>query len=781
MTSPLKLLVGPPAAGKTTRLLQIAKDATQAGKRVWWVGLPSQRSYIYRRATESGALLGLEFLSSQQVYYRLLAHALKLKPLIKQTGRIAYVGEALLNIRRELPAPGEARLFTYAIAEAKRYGLSHRDIDSKIAGEDEETRRFREVFRVYEAIKGEQWDYDDFRSEALKLAQKLPSPLEPDLIIVDGFREIGPLELRLYQALAQHAELWLALPTIPPGETASEVLKPRASSQVSSYRAANPVAEARWVLRSLKRDLAQGLDPLKLAVILPEQENKAFLSLADEYGLPMMDEAPRALADSLAGRMLLDLLELPDYPTASKLLAIPELSPLAKAALNEGVAGLEAITVLAKSLGLSEVWQKWLALLEVPADEVAWAKSLVEAILPELRQDLSDALSWEKFQDYAGERAQEASRVAKGAQFRKWWAALLQETSLPQRPAGGIALLSAKLASGRRFQKAYLMHAVEGAYTIGEGEDYFIPEEQRQPLANVFDKLALPKRFLGRDSALFAELLGRADELIVSYPEADQGGPLIAEPELVGWQTPPRLPELPAGSRLELSSEQGYKAKREALDFGTINLQKLMRYDDCAFRYWAEEKIPAEEESPWWLKLLNDLRNYRKLNSARLEVLKENYPQAAVWLNLHADKLMQLNYGIPLPEDGDGPKAYIDAAGRSGSEVTLYRFSEPGRIGNATAAAEYINKRWNELWAAGYMLESYAGRIQRVNITVWPVLGEPIDTFEGGIGYLWRRITNRQEKAQQAYGRFAAGDASPKPGFRCRDCRVFDLCREGQR
>ena len=87
------------------------------------MGLPSQRSYLYTRATAHGAVLGLEFLSSQQVYYRLLAAALKLKPLLVGTGRIALVGEALLTCYGELPAPGEARLFTRAIAEAKRFGL----------------------------------------------------------------------------------------------------------------------------------------------------------------------------------------------------------------------------------------------------------------------------------------------------------------------------------------------------------------------------------------------------------------------------------------------------------------------------------------------------------------------------------------------------------------------------------------------------------------------------------------------------------------------------------
>ena len=189
---PLKLLVGPPGSGKTTKLLEVALSATRAGKRVWWVGLPNQRSYVYTRATVQGAVLGLNFLSSQQVYYRLLAAALKLKPLLVGTGRIALVGEALLTCYGELPAPGEARLFTRAIAEAKRFGLEPETLPQT----DRESERLREVFAVYERIKGERWDYDDFRREAFVLAsQAATSGAKPEaaLIVVDGFREVGPL------------------------------------------------------------------------------------------------------------------------------------------------------------------------------------------------------------------------------------------------------------------------------------------------------------------------------------------------------------------------------------------------------------------------------------------------------------------------------------------------------------------------------------------------------------------------------------------------------------
>jgi ATP-dependent helicase/nuclease subunit B len=770
---------------------------------VWWVGLPSQRSYVYRRATQKGALLGLEFLSSQQVYYRFLANALKLKPLVVGTGRLALVGEALKELRQELPAPGEARLFAQAIAEIKRFGLDYKGV----AGNDEESKRLRDVFRRYEAVKGDKWDYDDFRLEAFTFAETMQKKPEAELIIVDGFREIGPLELRIYKALAKHTEVWLSLPQAPPNEIPThdetfietqqllelepllqETIErsitaenfPRA--RVTFYRAPNPVSESRWVLRSLKKDLAQGMDALDLAVILPEREVKAFISLADEYGVPLMDETPKALADTIPGRLLLDLLELPDYPTASKLLAIPELATLANQALNKGIGGLEAINVLAAELKLGAVWQKWFAVLQGAEDNaLEWAEQLLETTLPELRKDLLKDLSWDAFKKQALQRAKEASSLGKGASFRAWWGALLQESFMFDQPKGGVALVTANLVSGRQFKKAYLMHAVEGAYTVGEGEDYFIPEEFRASLEASFARLGLPKRFLGRDQFLYAELLTRASEMIVTFPEADQGGPLVPEVGLIDLSSTTRLPVLPAASRLELPSVSSYQANVKTLKHGTISLQKLQRYDQCGFRYWVEERVKNTEALPWWRKMLDDMREYKRLNVARLELLKGSYPEAAVWLNNHAEKLEGLQFGETVSHHDDGFRAYIDAVVRSGNEIHFYRFVEPGSIKTMTEAGEYIDGRWNELWSAGTMLERYKGRVTKVQVWIWPISAQPIAAYDGGITYMWRRIISSQKKISAAYERFASGDTLPKPGFHCRECQVFDVCRVGKR
>src|SRR5690606_9268784 len=53
------------------------------------------------------------------------------------------------------------------------------------------------------------------------------------------------------------------------------------------------------------------------------------------------------------------------------------------------------------------------------------------------------------------------------------------ETTVRTPAASGVALLDEKQASGRRFRRAYLLRALEGAYGGTEVEDYFVPEEGR--------------------------------------------------------------------------------------------------------------------------------------------------------------------------------------------------------------------------------------------------------------------------------------------------------------
>jgi hypothetical protein len=238
---------------------------------------------------------------------------------------------------------------------------------------------------------------------------------------------------------------------------------------------------------------------------------------------------------------------------------------------------------------------------------------------------------------------------------------------------------------------------------------------------------------------------------------------------------------VPAGSPLELPAEVQYRAQRGPLDLGRATVERLRRFDRCAFRAWGERMVPESGELSWWRGLLGALRERKRLDPARLEELRGAYPEAAGWLAQHAATLERLTFGVRLPEGEDGPQADIDAALREGTRAVLYRFTAPERVHDEGEADAYVKSRWNELWAAGHMLERYPGRIERVDVVVWPVLGAPIDAFPRGIRYPWRTIAFRRGKAAEAFERYRAGEVEPSPGYHCRDCPVFDLCREGWR
>lgn len=820
-------------------MVDVARRACRDGRLVWWIGLPAQRPSVLRRVTDDGfTALGLEFMSAQQMYYRLLAYALRSCPLVIGSGRLVRVAEALADASGTLPTPGEARLFAFAIAEAKRFGLSAADVarqapaatdalgatsapsaearapgDAAAALADPERRRFAEVFAAYELRLEGAWDYDDVRTHAAALACSADAPCEADVVIVDGLREIGPLELRLLQGLARGTEVHLTLPQPPPGCAPTHELLPRRTNRVERHLAPNPVAEARWVLRSVKRDLVHhGLDPLDVAIIVPSERVRAITTLAEEYGVPVMDETPSALADEPAGRTLVDLLEVPDLPTPSRILALPSMAPLANLALQHGVAGADAVALLADRLGLRPAWRAWLRRLEVDGEPVAWARRLVREVLPDCVERVPD-----RFEELVLRKAQEAARLGTGPGFRAWWAALLRDARQPRREPGGVAVLTATLASGRRFAKAYVLGAVEGAYAAGEREDYFVPEEDRRPLPDVFACLGLPQRFQGRGEGLALELLQRADVVVVTAPEADQGGPLVADAGLLGARPSP-LPAVPAGSRMELDEGDPFRPSVDPVPLGAPTVEFLRHYDACSFRAWGERAVLRRAQAtddaddtelddagpddaglddagafPWCAVLLELLARTR-LDTARLAALARQFPAAATWLERHADTLTALTYDVRLGGRGDHAVAQLHAARRTplGGEAgggsapaktvaTIYRFVAPDAVHDAHDASELLNARWTELWAAGVLLEQRGFGVARVDLVVWPLLGEPIPAFQDGITWRWKRIERRRADVERLLPAFRAGHVRPNPGFACRSCAVFDLCREGRR
>lgn len=791
------LLVGPPGSGKTSRMLRSARDVASAGGRVLWVGLPAQRSHVLRLATEEGPLLGFEFLTPQQLAYRLLSDARRLRPLLTGTGRLALVGEALLADRSHPPTPGEARLFARAIAEAKRHGLT----PDRIPGRDPETARLRRVFVAYERLKDDAWDYDDFRLGATTHLEeeaaddsRAAAGLDPDLVILDGFREISPPDARLVRALARRVPVRMALAAAPPGARPDEVLPARADVEVRGHLFPNPVAEARWVLRDVKAELAAGADPLDLAVIVPPGRARAVAALAEEFGVPLMDETPRGLTDRPEGRRLLSLLELPEHPTATRLLAVPELHRLGVAALDAGVAGRDAILALARERGEESRWLDWLDRLEVPErDEMPWGEALVDHALDAVRAEAfafgaapgpDDEERWreeERFREHALQRLAEARRVATGTHVRAWWAALLQETVTYERPDAGVALLHPVQASGRRFRRAWLLGASDGAYGTGEREDYFVPEDLRSPLADAFARARLPRRFLGRGEAEFAELRARGDVTIVTAPEGDQGGRVTPDAALLGPH-PTLPPPRPAGSRLELAGVEPYRQPEGAVPLGGAEVEVLGRYARCPFRHWAEGRLdPDDDERPAWAEVRRALTGRRRWTAADLRALAAHHPAFGPWLEEHAEDLARFSFGVELREGGDGPRARLDAARREDGEAVLVRLAAPGAATSEADAQRILDARSREYWAAAYLFEHHGRRVRRVHLWVWPIGGAPVPFPARGLGAPWGRMKRVRRDVGVALADWREGNVAPRPGWICRDCGVFDVCREGRR
>ncbi|HEX7040914.1 MAG TPA: hypothetical protein VF202_12405 [Trueperaceae bacterium] len=832
----LRLVVGPPASGKTARSVEVALEACRSGRRVWWIALPHQRPYVFRRVTAGGrAVLGLEVVGAQQAYYRVLSAAASddLRPLVVGTARIVVVAEALRRVMGREPSPGEAKLFAAAIAEAKRYEVPPEALRGLVPGA--ELERLTLVYEAYEEAKRGHWDYDDVRSEAARLAGSgafaaamgAPDARSaaglPDAVVVDGWRELGPLDWVFLRGLARHVPVHVALPHAPPGLAPDEVLAPDpAAVELRRYAAVNAVDEARWVLRSLKRDLAEGLDPLDLAVVAPGGAGDALAALADEYGVPLMDERGVALTDTPAGRALLALLELRGAPTPARLLAVPELAPVAATALRLGVTGGDALERVARAVGLGEALARWTELLAVSGDPVAWTRWLLNEVLA-LTQEVDHA-----FRERVLAAAQHASRLGGGERFQAWLAALLRDVSSPRTLAGGVALLNADLASGRRFERCYVMGATVGAYSAGEREDYFVPDDVRAPVRSVG---CLPRRFAGGDDLVVAELLTRGRVTVVTAPLAGPDGALVPDERLAGDPASlAPLPVLPAGSLLEVGPGEPYEPAFEPLPVaidpprapdGGPDVEWLREYaEECALRAWGElaldlgdERLesagaPADaagspraverelrrllEEPPGgdadgdWEALLAALKAEPSLSPARLASIAASHPWAAEWLRDHAGTLTCLSWNAKVSRRELGVSVYLDAArrlplGRSAQKVAVYRFVAPTRELDRRGARDLQRGRWTEYVAGPAILNHSKQGVQVVEVWVWPVLGEPVWVEDSQSDFVQERFERVERGVRRALDMLSRGRVEPNPDeYRCKRCRLAAVCRQGE-
>lgn len=723
-------VLGPPASGKTRLALELARGALARRQRVVWVGLPHQRAYLYRLLGEEGAFLGLEFLSFQALYYRVLAEAGRLGPLLPGAGRVALVAEALRAFSPEV-APGEARLFARAIAELKRFGLSPFALPK-----EGEAGRLRRVYFRYERLKGRALDYDDFRHRALRAPLRLFPP--PGLVVVDGFREIGPLDLRFLRRLAAQVPVLLTLERLPEGLEPWRELSPRpVRKQV--WALANPVEEARYLLRALKRALApralggEGLSPEEILVVAPEGRIGGLLLLQEEYGLPLSDGRERALAEGEEGERVLALLN--PVPTGRDLLALG-FTALGRRALRLGLAGEEALAVLAEREGLLEEWRAFLALRTPGPDLLAWGEAVLERLGVAAKEPFLARLRLALGVDRANPLA--------------WWRSLLLDETLPPEPVRGVPLLPPLRATGVRARRAYVLEWVAGRYTLGEGEDYFLLEELRERGL----LRSLPRRLRGLDPLFQAEMATRGEEVFLLYPEAGLSG--LYEPLERGERPPP----LPPASALEVLPQEPFPLSPLRASGPPPHLEALRRLRECPFRAYAERfGLREGGEALGW-----------HLFPEGKEALSR-HPEVGPWLQAHGAHLEGMRFWVWW--QGAHFPLRLDGVRREGGTIHLYRLLPRGAEPDLGP-----QRRWTEWYALGALLQR--GDVEAVHLWVWPFLGTPRPyrprPFRKGESI--PALREVRDQAEKALALWHQGVFSPRPGPHCYACGLADVCRK---
>ncbi|WP_293172003.1 hypothetical protein [Oceanithermus sp.] len=761
------------------RMRARAAEVTAARGRIGWLTLPSARDYALRRLAEGGARLGVEVLHLQQLHQRVLAQTGLDAPQISTGLRVARVGEAIHAELGRPPSPGEARLFALAIAELKRFEVTPGDVPTP----DAEARALARVYARYERDKGAALDPDDVaRLAAERVAAGRWRP-DLDALFVAGFWELAPLALSLLYALERAGvEVWAALP-----ETPGAAEEPRAApSAVEVWRADNPVHELRWVLARIKHDLlVEGADPLELALVVPPERLEAAKMLAREYDLYLMDETYRAPSDDEAGRLLVDLLRFPDHPTAEALFLFEELAPLGRAALARGLAGRDALEKLAAELdggpdgSLAAAFAAALRRLdplegapEAPEARAAHVLAWAEALLADWPQ-----LAQSRWREVFRLRAREALEAGGPEGFRAWWAGLLERVRSRQRRPGGVALLSTREVSGRRYRKAYVVGASEGVYTFGEREDYFLPEEARRPWAEVFESVyaergVLPRRLRGRDLLLWRNLRQLAGEVVITYPEADAGRPLDPERDLVAGAEPQPMGPVPLVSRALSREGAGYRAPKAALPLPEPeSLGRVYafdrRYGGCGFRSWLERfegLRPEDEDERGWYPTFKRLAGAKSDPAGPAAADLAAYGMSrAVWERLTF-----------FPSVGfEGVRVTVHAGEREGKTAYIHRF------GRAVSGRDEAREELKERWAEFIVAEQYLNRGYRVELVYWPLGGAPINAYGADPGTPWfeKMIRTRKDRARRALERYRRARAEAVPGWHCRDCPFADVCR----
>jgi len=742
----------------TRRLARKARELASPARRVAWLTLPSLRDAALLLLAREGARLGVEVMIFQALYHRVVTARHPPEGMIGPGERVALVAEAL-HQRGWLTSPGEARLFARAIAELKRFGVAPDEVPTG----DREAERLAVVFRDYEARRGRRFDPDDVAWEAVRRVEDGEAVPFLGAVFAAGFLELAPRELRFLRAVAERLPVGLVLPE-DPGLGLEPLLPPPVARE--GLVAENPVHELRWVLAEVKADLLErGYAPDEVAVVAPEGKLLELELLAREYGLPLANEAYRALADTEDGRRLVELLSLAERPSGERLFLLG-LEGLAREALKLGLVGFEALSRLAEARGEREAFERAMARLEPGPDPLAWAKGLLAAD-PVLRES--------PLRPVFEERAREAWIASGGRDFVRWWRGFLERVRSRRREPAGVALLTPEAAVGRRYKKAYLVYATSGAWALEERESYFVPEESRRPWRALAEG-GLPRRIRGRELLLFRALSGLAERLVVTYPATEGGQPLFPEPVLICGEPRPMPPPRAA-------SAYGYAPApgREDETYPPLpepgTLAELERWDAwgrCGFKAYIEKKrlLPPEEvawsEERWFFYWRMLQRAKRDGTPPPEEALAAFGMDKETWRRLELGPRVRLDTWKLPPAVVGGLEL--------GRPVRVFRFGD-APVADVKEAREKFARRSAEVLAAAALAQ--AGR--PAEVWYWGLGGRPVRVWSLDLANekIQLLINNRLKRARKLLSAWREARAEPRPNWSCRRCAFGDLCREG--
>lgn len=785
-----RIVAGPAGSGKTTALLQHAWKQSKEG--VTLCCLPHQRQDLLKRLAAQPTL-NVRITDLQTLTYEILEQGGNDRTFLSIPGKVALMGRLLMADRKDYPTPGEAALYSNAIADLKRQGMTSKMDVRKMGAQGKHLlallRRYQEELKTRHLM-----DLDDARDRASELLEGgLKWSIRPQHLLIDGYSEFNPSELRLIRALSMTSRsLLVTLPVSAPfpyqtrlneKEVESQAQYLQASVQKLSYRnlpmftvhtCPNVTREARQVVAQVKEALLGGMDASEMAILIPREGAAAhLLKLGEEARIPLIDEHPGNPMETFHGRKLMTLLSTRrrNYPTRDLFdlsMYYEGLQQVAEALEARGLNGIHAHLLE----GVDRSSLSLLMLETAPSGRsekewLNWVETLLNRIkYPETSRDPIRLMAREVFELIPSE-------VQKHSVLEDWLMALLPSISLSRERQEGVRVLTPEQITGRRFQRLWIMNVTEHQYLLEEKEDFFFTEEERV-------KLGLPRSMKGIAESLFYEVITRASHVTLSYASADRDGvqrPHRLLAQMGSATTPPVKPMSPLEYAL---STRDIKISTPDWWSHVPPIQEkrvwmLARYLPCKLRGYLSAH--TEKTSGGLFSHQDRTRMERLLRQAAWEAQPEPVLDGVYSDHFREQVSRHLKDNLPPKPDLPNLKVYqsfkLDGLSFRPHAYQLFKDTRKANLYVVTQEPDIRNLLKNQpehLWA--YMALKEAD--WDTELYTWDLYAKPKrrTVFDNQMRDAWKQFQDLQTHLGQ-------GDVTPSAGFHCWDCTFKQVCRLG--